>query len=337
MYRRLAEEGYVTASVGRGTFVRSLVPAAAEEQGDDWQAYVLPDRPTTYQEEILSDAFRLPQREGMVSLATGFPSPRFTAAPELGAIAAEVFRDEPVAAMSYSMPEGLLELREQLAKHGKERGGTSDPDEIIVTSGGQQAIDLAARTLLEPDDVVVVESPTFTGSLLSLRATGRARDRRARGQGRASTWTPSSRCWPATRCGSAPCRPRARTRRAWTCRRSAATRLAELAVERNMFVLEDRVYSDLRYEGEHDPALRRQAPGHVIEVNSLSKVVGAGLRIGWIGARGPVLDRLTMLKHATDFHTATPIQYIVARYLATGGYATSWSAACPTTASAAMR
>jgi 2-aminoadipate transaminase len=58
----------------------------------------------------------------------------------------------------------------------------------------------------------------------------------------------------------------------------------------------------------------------VIEVNSLSKVVGAGLRIGWIGARGPVLERLTMLKNATDFHTATPIQYIVARYLATGGY-----------------
>ena len=97
-------------------------------------------------------------------------------------------------------------------------------------------------------------------------------------------------------------------------------RLAELAVDRNMFVLEDRVYSDLRYEGDHSPALRRQAPGHVIEVNSLSKVVGAGLRIGWIGARGPVLDRLTMLKNATDFHTATPIQFIVARYLATGGY-----------------
>ena len=75
VYRRLAEEGYVTASVGRGTFVRTLAPAAAEERGDDWQAYVLPDRPATYQEEILSDAFRLPAQEGMISLATGFPTP----------------------------------------------------------------------------------------------------------------------------------------------------------------------------------------------------------------------------------------------------------------------
>ncbi len=96
VYRRLAEEGYVTASVGRGTFVRSLAPAAAEERGDDWQAYVLPDRPATYQEEILSDAFRLPAQEGMISLATGFPSPRFHPAEELAEIAARAFADEGV-------------------------------------------------------------------------------------------------------------------------------------------------------------------------------------------------------------------------------------------------
>src|SRR3954467_12646053 len=77
VYRRLAEEGYVTASVGRGTFVRALVPDASAEAGDDWQTYVLPDRVPTHQEEVLSDSFRLAREEGMISLATGFPSPRF--------------------------------------------------------------------------------------------------------------------------------------------------------------------------------------------------------------------------------------------------------------------
>src|ERR1051325_1461536 len=76
VYRRLAEEGWVTASVGRGTFVRTLVPRAAAGRGDDWQAYVLPDRPSTYQEEILDDSFRMPGRPGMISMSTGFPSPR---------------------------------------------------------------------------------------------------------------------------------------------------------------------------------------------------------------------------------------------------------------------
>src|SRR5881275_715605 len=60
VYRRLAELGYVTATVGRGTFVRALVPAASEEQGDDWQVWAMPDRPQTYTVEVMDDAFRLP-------------------------------------------------------------------------------------------------------------------------------------------------------------------------------------------------------------------------------------------------------------------------------------
>jgi 2-aminoadipate transaminase len=101
---------------------------------------------------------------------------------------------------------------------------------------------------------------------------------------------------------------------------SRRTRLVELAQERNFFLLEDGVYADLRYEGDRVPALRREAPGHVVHVNSLSKVVGGGLRVGWIAARGPVLERMTMLKQGTDFHTSTPIQHIAARYLATDAY-----------------
>src|SRR5438128_6241223 len=64
VYRRLAELGYVTATVGRGTFVRTLAPAAAEERGDDWQAYVLPDRPFSYADQVIEDSFRLPGEPG---------------------------------------------------------------------------------------------------------------------------------------------------------------------------------------------------------------------------------------------------------------------------------
>src|SRR2546423_10755833 len=74
VYRRLAELGYVTATVGRGTFVRTLVPAASEEQGDDWQVWAVPDRPATYSQQGLDDAFRLPFEPGMISLSTGWPS-----------------------------------------------------------------------------------------------------------------------------------------------------------------------------------------------------------------------------------------------------------------------
>ena len=80
-------------------------------------------------------------------------------------------------------------------------------------------------------------------------------------------------------------------------------RLAELAVERNFFVLEDRVYADANFSREPVRPLRELAPGHVIYVNSLSKIVGGGLRAGWVAARGPVRERIATLKLESDFHS----------------------------------
>src|SRR5204863_5388071 len=80
------------------------------------------------------------------------------------------------------------------------------------------------------------------------------------------------------------------------------------------------VYSDVRYDGDQPPPLRELAPGHVIYCDSMSKTVGGGLRMGWIAARGPVFDRLAMLKLNSDFHTNTLSQHITARFLAAGLY-----------------
>jgi DNA-binding transcriptional MocR family regulator len=315
-YRRLAELGYVTASVGRGTFVRSLTPAAADEQGDDWQVWAMPDRPQTYSEQVQEDAFRLVSEPGMISLSTGWPSPQLYPTEELAQIAADVFAEEGGEAMSYLPAEGLFELREQIARRWR---FATEPDEIIVTSGARQAIDLVCRALLEPGDVAVVESPTFAGILSSLRATG------ARVIGvpydrdgldldaleRVLARHEVKLCALQTVSQNPTGRDLSPERR---------ERLAELAQERNFFVLEDGVYSDVRFEGEVPPPLRALAPGHVIYADSLSKTVGGGLRMGWIAARGPVFSRLATLKLATDFHTNTLAQHITARFLAGGGY-----------------
>jgi DNA-binding transcriptional MocR family regulator len=316
VYRRLAELGYVTASVGRGTFVRTLVPAASDEKGDDWQVWALPDRPATYSEQVQDDAFRLAREPGIISLSTGWPSPQLYPTEELAKITADVFREEGGNALNYLTAEGLYPLREQIAS--KWRFAT-DPEEIIVTSGARQAIDLVCRALLEPGDVAVIESPTFTGMLTSLRATG------ARVIG-----VPYDRdgldldalehvlarhevklCALQTVSQNPTGRDLSPERR---------ERLAALARERNFFVLEDGVYSDVRFDGEAPPPLRELAPGHVIYCDSMSKTVGGGLRMGWIAARGPVFDRLATLKLNTDFHSNTLSQYITARFLEQGGY-----------------
>src|SRR3954469_10012102 len=307
VYRRLAELGYVTASVGRGTFVRTLVPAASEVEGDDWQIWAMPDRPPSYSEQVWEDAFRLAREPGGISPATGWPSPSQYPVKQLAKITADVFREEGGAALSYLTAEGYYPLREQLAQKWH---FASDPEEIIVTSGAQQALDLVTRALLEPGDVAVIETPTYTGLLNTVRATG-ARvigvpyDRDGLDLDALEHVLPRHEiklCALQTVSQNPTGRDLSPERR---------ERLAELAVDRNFFVLEDGVYSDVRLDDSPaPPPLRELAPGHVIYCDSLSKTVGGGLRMGWIAARGPVFDRLAMLKLNTDFHSNTLSQYI---------------------------
>ena len=319
VYRKLAELGYVTAQVGRGTFVRTLAPASSTFQGDDWQIYALPQQDVSYSEQVLADTFSLAVQEDVISLAVGWAAPSMYPTEELARVTAEVFAEEGDRALAYLNPQGLFELREQIAARGRKYGYADDADEIVVTSGAQQAIALVARATLEPGDVAVIESPTFIGMMTAMRGTGARvigvpvdQDgfdvdglERLLARHEVKLVGLQTACQNPT--GSNLSEERRR-------------RLAELAVERNFFILEDRVYADMRFEGPFVRSLRELAPAHVLYANSLSKVVGGGLRSGWVAARGPVLDRLTMLKLEADFHSPTLIQYIAARWLATGAY-----------------
>jgi DNA-binding transcriptional MocR family regulator len=319
VYRKLAELGFVSASVGRGTFVRALPPASSASHGDDWQVYALPPDELTYSEQVLSDTFTLAGRDDVISLAIGWPAPRNYPTEALARITAAVFEEEGGNALSYLPAQGLFDLREQIAARGRKFGYAEDADEVVITSGAQQAIALCAQATLEPGDVAVIESPTFIGMMTAMRGT-RARvigvpvdedgfdvDALERLLARHEVKLVGLQ----TACQNPTGRNLSEERRA---------RLAELAVERNFFILEDRVYADMNFEGRFVRSLRELAPAHVLYVNSLSKVVGGGLRAGWVAARGPVRDRLATLKLDADFHSPTLIQHIVARWLATGAY-----------------
>jgi 2-aminoadipate transaminase len=280
----------------------------------------LPELPTSYAAQIVDDAFRLATDPEVISLSTGFPSPRLYPVEDLARASEATWREEGGAAISYLVAEGLPALRERIAERGRKYGWAESADEIIVTTGARQALDIAVRGLLQEGDVAVVESPTYAGILSSLRSVGarvigvpfdkdgldtNALDRvLARHEVKLCAVQTASQN-PTGRDMSAERREH----------------LARLARERNFFVIEDGVYADLRLEGDPRPrSVRELAPGHCLYIDSLSKTVGGGLRIGWIAARGPVFDRLAMLKLDTDFHSNTLSQHIAARYLALGGY-----------------
>jgi DNA-binding transcriptional MocR family regulator len=318
VYRRLAELGYVTATVGRGTFVRSLPPFAADELDDAWQAVALPAPRSASRERVLQEALRLSQRSDVISFAAGYAAPETIPTAEIGTAVASVLA-EGADSFRYTDVEGVPELRERLAELGRRLGFAAGGDEILVTSGARQGIDLVARAVVNPGDVVCVESPTFVGMIASLEASGARvigipsdhdgldiqalRHVLTRHAVKLVALQPS--CHNPT--GRHLSEPRRRE-------------LVALARERSFFVLEDGVYADLVFAGAPPRALRSEASAHFVYTGSFSKTLGGGLRIGWVAARGPIFNRLVALKTATDLNTSPFDQRVMARYLELGSY-----------------
>jgi DNA-binding transcriptional MocR family regulator len=319
VYRKLAELGYVTAQVGRGTFVRSLTPAGSAAHGDDWQVYALPPDELSYSEQVLADTFSLAGRDDVISLAVGWPSPSTYPTGQLAAITAEVFEEVGGQALGYLPAEGLFDLREQIAARGREYGYAEDADEVVITSGAQQAIALSVQAILEPGDVAVSESPTFIGMMTAMRGTG-ARVIGVPVDEHGMDVDALERLLARHEVKLVGLQSACQNPTGRSISEERRQRIAELAVERNFFVLEDRVYADMHFDRRVVRPIRELAPAHVIYVNSISKVVGGGLRTGWVAARGPVRERIAMLKLEADFHSPTLIQHVAARYLATGAY-----------------
>jgi 2-aminoadipate transaminase len=316
VYRRLAELGYVTATVGRGTFVRTVPPARAGD-GVEWQRSVLPRLPPSYPNEMLAASLHMPSDPRIVSLATGWPSPDLYPAGELARLTAEIFADLGGEALAYSEPDGLPILREELAKRGLHHGFATDADEILVTSGGRQGIDLACRTIVAPGDVVVCESPTFIGTLSSLQATG-ARVIGVPVDEDGMNVDALERVLARHEVKLVALQGSSQNPTGQDLSEERAARLIDLARERSFFVLEDGVYATVRFDSPERRRLRERAPEHVIYVDSLSKTIGGGLRLGWVAAAGPIRSRLGALKMQTDLHTSSLVQRLAQRYLASG-------------------
>jgi DNA-binding transcriptional MocR family regulator len=317
-YRRLAEEGYVTAARGRGTFVRQA-PRATAASDERWQHAVLPEARRSYLNQMVAETWQPPSDSGHVNLATGWASADLHPVRELARMTAEVYEQAGAAAVSYGDPDGLWSLREEVARRGAAAGFAGGPDEIVVTTGGRQAIDLVCRTILRPGDVVVTESPTFMGALVSVQDTGaRVLGVPYDDQGIDVAALEAILARHEVKLVFVQSGSQNPTGQDMSPER--AQRLIALARERSFFILEDGVYCTVRFGTPEPRRLRMAAPDHVVYVDSLSKTIGGGLRVGWVAASGEVRRRLTDLKLSTDYHSPTLTQYIAQRWLAGGAH-----------------
>jgi 2-aminoadipate transaminase len=322
VYRRLRELGLVTSQVGRGTFVRDAAGQRAADDGDDgpaWQRYVLPPIADSAGDRAMDEMYRHSQARGLIPLSVGYPSAELFPFPEMRRAMAEALEAHDSRALQYTDIAGLPELVDQLVALSAARGAPEDPSNLLVTTGARQGLTLAARAVLRPGDVAACESPTFMGVIESLKDTGaRVMSVPVDSQGLDTNALEQLLARQEikllavqTRCHNPTGADLSADRRA---------HLLELARRHGFFILEDGLYADLRFEGEDPGTLRSEAPGHVIYVDSFSKIVSGGMRIGWVASSGPVRARLLRAKRTDDMHSATLTQLAMARFLADGNY-----------------
>ena len=323
-YKRLRDLGLVTAQVGRGTFVRDTPqPAAgiASLPGTSWQSYVLPEWPETYGDRVIAEMFRRAGDKGgdVIPLSVGFPSRRLYPEEEIAAATAAVMGRGAGRILDYAEIAGETELRIELAKLLRARGAGDTPEELVVTNGARQALTLVARALLQPGDAVACEAPSFWGLLDSIRAVG-ARPLAVPVDERGLDVDALETVIARHEVKAIALQPRSHNPTGVDLAPERRERLLDLARRNGIFIIEDGIYGEHNLEGEPLAPLRADDPAHVVYVDSLSKTVGGGLRVGWVAASGPIRERVIAEKQRDDIHSPTITQLVAAEYLRSGAY-----------------
>jgi 2-aminoadipate transaminase len=264
---------------------------------------------------VIRDLLRLVDRPGMLSLAGGLPAPELLPVDRVGAAVAGQLAAHGPRALQYAPTEGVPELRALVAAdHGDHVDHPARVDDVIVTTGSQQALDLLARALLGPGATVVVEAPGYLGAIQAFRLSGATMVAVAGDADGLRTDVLADRLAAGMRPALVYVVPNFGNPSGATLSLARRHHLADLADRYRFVVVEDDPYGALRFRGDALPRLATMTP-HAVTLGTASKVVAPGLRVGWVVAPAWLTPALVRLKQVADLHTSTLDQLVVADLL----------------------
>jgi 2-aminoadipate transaminase len=266
------------------------------------------------------EILKVAERPDILSFAGGLPAPELFPVEEIAAAHAEVLSRDGGSALQYSTTEGFAPLREWIAEHLRGRGIAARADQLLITSGSQQGIDLAARVFLDPGDVVLVESPTYLAAIQAfaayqVRLVAVPSDDDGMQVDKVAALIAEHRpkliyLVPSFQNPQGTTLPQAR--------RAALIAIAE---QHRVAILEDDPYGELSFDGPPPRPVAAGSHGNVIYLSTFSKTLAPGLRIGWMWGDPAILRKATIAKQAADLHTASLAQRATAALLARFDYA----------------
>lgn len=279
--------------------------------------YKVSDKFQNLKPSAIREIFKSLGTPGSISFAAGNPNPDSFPVADMKRIANKIFDNEPTTALQYGITEGYAPLRKLVSERLKRvyNIGTPDDDLIIVT-GGQQGIELTCKVMCNEGDVVICENPSFIGALNAFRSLGarlvgvplnsdgidlEALEEVLKAEPRAKIlYTIPTFQNPAGITTSLE-------------KRKAVLRLAE---KYDILILEDNPYGDLRFTGEDVPTYKSMdTDGRVLYCGSFSKVLSAGMRIGFLCANKDIISKIVVAKQVEDVHTNVFFQMICAKYI----------------------
>ena len=271
----------------------------------------------------IRELFKLLGKPGIISFAGGFPDPAMFDVEGIKEAACKALTDEPGAALQYGATEGFAPLREELASFMGTKGATLTADELIVTTGSQQALDLLGKTMISPGDKVIVEGPTFLATIQCFRLYG-AELISAPCDGQGVNTDALEKLIAEHKPKFVYLIPTFGNPSGALLSLERRKKVLELAVKYSTLIVEDDPYGDLYFNEAPPPsllALSSSVPGSrdlIAYCGSLSKVLSPGLRVGWMVAQPELLAKATMCKQFSDAHTSTFAQATAAQYLKAG-------------------
>ncbi|CUH95921.1 hypothetical protein P22_2009 [Propionispora sp. 2/2-37] len=315
-YRQLEKQELITIRVGSGTYVCRDNDTLPSVTPMPWTQLLLPHLNTPISSILRSLIAGPVDRGNSISLAAGMPDPNFYPAATFQRLFQEHLSQLDLANFGHLATEGYQPLRESIAAICRQKGMAVNYNHILILSGSQQGLYLTAKALLEPEDYVVVESPTYLGAIQVFQSS-------------------SARilCLPPSDGGNIPLDIledyliRYRPKLFYTIPTyqnpsgrvlplEERQKLLALAARHRLIILEDDPYGELYYEEVPPPSLKAlDHYGGVLYLGTLSKVLFPGLRTGWIAGPQVVINRLAQEKQYNDLHCNTVTQWLVHRYL----------------------
>lgn len=274
------------------------------------------DRMFTLKGSEIRESYKVMSLPGMISLAAGSPAAELYPAKDLKEAAIRAFDEEPTTVCAYMATEGYTPLREKIAERMRRKGVDCTFEDIHITTGSQQGIEMSAKIFVNEQDLIACEAPSYMGAFTAF-----------------STYNPEYVSVPTDEDGIIPealdkilaenenvkmiyvipnfQNPSGHT---WTLERRKA--FMEVINKYEIPVIEDDPYGDIRFEGEDIPCLKSMdTKGLVVYLGSFSKILVPGFRIGWLCAEPEIFHKYNLIKQGVDMHSTSAVQVIVNKYM----------------------